>query len=256
MKIQSSGPTYNYNNVQLRKASSPSEDASTASSSFDAMFQNRLKGANAGVSNTTSQVSDNPFGVADADTLISAFRTWKESRQGAGVGNDYLGRIHEQADAFEGLLQKASSEGGYADPIAFIQGLSAQERRSLQQIHSLAEPIAPGRLSKEGALNLLLPPNQLKDIDKNAHSSAILKSTMILGNSLKIPVLAEGVETEAHLNALSKEGCQLVQGFLFGKPMPNAMFVDLLAKQINAGLWNNEQQTAAEGNIVPIKASA
>jgi len=80
----------------------------------------------------------------------------------------------------------------------------------------------------------------IKDIDTNAHSSAILKSTMILGNSLKIPVLAEGVETEEHLNALNKEGCQLVQGFLFGKPMANAVLVDLLAAQIEAGLWEEQ----------------
>ena len=80
----------------------------------------------------------------------------------------------------------------------------------------------------------------IKDIDTNAHSSAILKSTMILGNSLKIPVLAEGVETEEHLDALNKEGCQLVQGFLFGKPMANAVLVDLLAAQIEAGLWEEQ----------------
>lgn len=80
----------------------------------------------------------------------------------------------------------------------------------------------------------------IKDIDTNAHSSAILKSTMILGNSLKIPVLAEGVETEEHLNVLNKEGCQLVQGFLFGKPMANAVLVDLLAAQIEAGLWEEQ----------------
>tara|TARA_R110000751_G_scaffold8041_3_gene32516 strand:- start:17713 stop:19809 length:2097 start_codon:yes stop_codon:yes gene_type:complete len=80
----------------------------------------------------------------------------------------------------------------------------------------------------------------IKDIDTNVHSSAILKSTMILGNSLKIPVLAEGVETEEHLNALNKEGCQLVQGFLFGKPMPNELLVELLAKQIEAGLWEEQ----------------
>lgn len=86
----------------------------------------------------------------------------------------------------------------------------------------------------------------IKDIDTNAHSSAILKSTMILGNSLKIPVLAEGVETEEHLNALNKEGCQLVQGFLFGKPMPNELLVELLTKQIEAGLW--EEQLAQKKN--------
>lgn len=96
----------------------------------------------------------------------------------------------------------------------------------------------------------------IKDIDKSEHSAAILKSTMILGNSLKIPVLAEGVETEAHLAALSSEGCQLVQGFLFGKPMPNAMFEELLKQQINSGLWDEHFQASAKTNVVSLKASA
>lgn len=96
----------------------------------------------------------------------------------------------------------------------------------------------------------------IKDIDQNEHSAAILKSTMILGNSLKIPVLAEGVETEAHLAALSTEGCQLVQGFLFGKPMPNNMFEELLTQQISAGLWDDYIKAEADTNVVPLKAMA
>lgn len=62
----------------------------------------------------------------------------------------------------------------------------------------------------------------VKGIHTNKHSSAIVRSTVILGNSLDIPVLAEGVETEDHLTFLNDQGCQQVQGFLFGKPMPNA----------------------------------
>lgn len=62
----------------------------------------------------------------------------------------------------------------------------------------------------------------VKEIHTNKHSSAIIRSTVILGNSLDIPVLAEGVETEDHLRFLNEQGCQQVQGFLFGKPMPHA----------------------------------
>ena len=62
----------------------------------------------------------------------------------------------------------------------------------------------------------------VKGIHTSRHSSAIVRSTVILANSLDIPVLAEGVETEDQLKFLSEQGCELVQGFLFGKPMPNA----------------------------------
>ncbi len=60
----------------------------------------------------------------------------------------------------------------------------------------------------------------VKDLGGNKQSEAIVKATIILGESLEIPVLAEGVETEGHLGFLANEGCSEVQGFLFGKPMP------------------------------------
>jgi len=52
----------------------------------------------------------------------------------------------------------------------------------------------------------------------NQQSAAIVRSTLILAASLDIPVLAEGVETDAHITFLRNEGCMQVQGFLFGKP--------------------------------------
>jgi EAL domain-containing protein (putative c-di-GMP-specific phosphodiesterase class I) len=60
----------------------------------------------------------------------------------------------------------------------------------------------------------------IKDLGGNKQSEAIVKATIILGESLDIPVLAEGVETEDHLDFLAAQGCNQVQGFLFGRPMP------------------------------------
>lgn len=56
----------------------------------------------------------------------------------------------------------------------------------------------------------------------NLQSAAIVRSTLILAASLDIPVLAEGVETDAHMTFLRQEGCMQVQGFLFGKPTPRS----------------------------------
>jgi diguanylate cyclase len=60
----------------------------------------------------------------------------------------------------------------------------------------------------------------VQSVDTNAHAAAIIRATLLLGRSLNIPVLAEGVETERHLEFLREAGCASVQGFLFGKPMP------------------------------------
>jgi len=42
-------------------------------------------------------------------------------------------------------------------------------------------------------------------------------------------VVAEGVETEAQLEVLVDEGCQLVQGFLFSKAVVPARISEMLA---------------------------
>ncbi|UFZ02432.1 EAL domain-containing protein [Bradyrhizobium ontarionense] len=60
----------------------------------------------------------------------------------------------------------------------------------------------------------------IQSVETSVHAAAIVKATLLLGRSLNIPVLAEGVETEQHLAFLRKEGCTSVQGYLFGKPMP------------------------------------
>lgn len=59
-------------------------------------------------------------------------------------------------------------------------------------------------------------------LEANAQSAAIVRSTLILASSLDIPVLAEGVETDEHIDFLRKEGCMQVQGYLFGKPGPRS----------------------------------
>lgn len=59
----------------------------------------------------------------------------------------------------------------------------------------------------------------IKDVHKDHQRAAIVRSTLLLGEALNIPVLAEGVEYEEELQFLQKENCQSVQGFFFGKPM-------------------------------------
>ena len=57
--------------------------------------------------------------------------------------------------------------------------------------------------------------------EKDAHLIALILG---LARSMKIPVVAEGVETEEQLQLLRKLGCQLVQGFYFSRPLPAAEF--------------------------------
>ncbi|KUP91186.1 putative bifunctional diguanylate cyclase/phosphodiesterase [Tritonibacter horizontis] len=59
----------------------------------------------------------------------------------------------------------------------------------------------------------------VQDVHKDAQRAAIVRSTLLLGAALNIPVLAEGVEVEDELHFLRGERCASVQGYFFGKPM-------------------------------------
>lgn len=97
----------------------------------------------------------------------------------------------------------------------------------------------------------------VEQVNENPQAAAIVKATIILGNSLNIPVLAEGVETDQHIAFLSAEGCAELQGFYFGRPTPGK---DLAAKfmQVNvAGAQiSTPGQAAADDAVVIVTAEA
>jgi len=77
----------------------------------------------------------------------------------------------------------------------------------------------------------LLPINNLKidrafvnDLPRNDNDIAITRAIVALGHSLGFEVTAEGIENEAQRDFLTELGCQFGQGYLFGRPMPEAEF--------------------------------
>ncbi len=73
-----------------------------------------------------------------------------------------------------------------------------------------------------------LPPHVMK-IDRasvqntstDRDHAALVEAVVALARAMKLKVIAEGVETVEQLNALRGYGCDLVQGFLFSKAVPN-----------------------------------
>jgi predicted signal transduction protein with EAL and GGDEF domain len=70
------------------------------------------------------------------------------------------------------------------------------------------------------------------DLEHNRHSMAIVRAVISLSRSLDLPVLAEGVETKAQHAFLLQEGCDEVQGYLTGRPLPIADYAKLVGRQV------------------------
>ncbi|WP_025026789.1 EAL domain-containing protein [Caldalkalibacillus mannanilyticus] len=68
----------------------------------------------------------------------------------------------------------------------------------------------------------------IRNISLFERETAIVKAIISMSKSLMIRVLAEGVETEEQLYNLRECGCDIIQGFLFSKPLPQKEFEVLL----------------------------
>lgn len=66
-------------------------------------------------------------------------------------------------------------------------------------------------------------------IDTRPVNSEIVRMIIDLSHSLKMQVVAEGVESDRHRSFLLQNGCDVGQGFLFSKPIEGARFERLLA---------------------------
>lgn len=60
----------------------------------------------------------------------------------------------------------------------------------------------------------------IKDVTESEDDRAIASSIITLGHNLGLKVVAEGVETEAHVNFLKQQECDIAQGYHYGRPLP------------------------------------
>ena len=70
----------------------------------------------------------------------------------------------------------------------------------------------------------------VRNITQSEKDFKLVELVLDIARYLKVPVVAEGVETEAQLSMLKGAGCDLVQGYYFSRPLPPEEFESLIAK--------------------------
>jgi EAL domain-containing protein (putative c-di-GMP-specific phosphodiesterase class I)/FixJ family two-component response regulator len=71
----------------------------------------------------------------------------------------------------------------------------------------------------------------ISQVDRDSQDETIVRAIITMAHSLGFKVVAEGVETTAQLEALRKHGCELVQGYLFSRPVAADACRKLLSRQ-------------------------
>ena len=86
-----------------------------------------------------------------------------------------------------------------------------------------------------------LPANELKidrgfvsELERDSDDAAIISAIVALGQALNLRIVAEGVETPSQQNFLTGLGCDSLQGFLLGRPLPADEFMGAI-EQARAG---------------------
>lgn len=79
-------------------------------------------------------------------------------------------------------------------------------------------------------VGLKLDRSFLVNIDEVSEDEIIVRSIVSMAHELGIYVVAEGVETDSHVAVTARTGIDLLQGYLFGRPMALSHMVDVMAE--------------------------
>jgi EAL domain-containing protein (putative c-di-GMP-specific phosphodiesterase class I) len=90
------------------------------------------------------------------------------------------------------------------------------------------------RLKKFPIGTLKIDRSFIMNLTSDDGDAAIVRAIIAMAKSLEVRTVAEGVETEAQFALLKAEGCELIQGFLFSRPITG----DDLHRRITSGLMS------------------
>ena len=187
--------------------------------------------------------------IAESSGLISAIDTWT-LRQALGTINTLNRETGKQYTISANVSALQFREEGFVESILAalnatsfppeLLELEITESTAMQNVSAAIAKIE--ELSKRGvcfavddfgtgysslsylnrlkADTLKIDSSFIQELDTVPEAAAVVTSVIALGKNLGMRIIAEGVETEAQLEFIQKHSCSIIQGYLFGRPMP------------------------------------
>jgi len=108
-----------------------------------------------------------------------------------------------------------------------------------------------GNLKRYPLRTLKIDRSLVREIAVDPADAAIARAIIALGHSLGLRVTGEGIETQAQLDFLAAQNCDLVQGFFLSRPLPQAQFLEFIRSRNRV-----TQEASRHGAGVGLGASA
>ncbi|MGZ8983903.1 MAG: EAL domain-containing protein [Methylotenera sp.] len=148
--------------------------------------------------------------------------------------------LHEQVS---GLLDQYAVDANMLD-LELTEGILMQGvERTLTTLHGLAalgvgisiDDFGTGYsslsyLKRFPIQKLKIDQSFIRDVTTDSNDATMVRTIILMAHSLKLHVIAEGVETVEQADFLRESGCERAQGRLFGHPMPAEEFAEMLNK--------------------------
>lgn len=186
------------------------------------------------------------------ETVCKKQKEWKEQGLGTRIISVNQSRIHLYRNDYIDVLKSIINKYG-VDPacveleITETVAMASSELLStvVEKMHDVGFKVSMDDFgSGQSALNLL------KDIDidvlkldrsfflensDTVKGKKIIESVLDMATRLDIETVSEGIETMEQFDFIKEAGCNLVQSFLFGKPMPISEYEQLFKDDLSKG---------------------
>ncbi len=200
-----------------------------------------------------------PIGEWVLHTAFRQLREWHDAGFTDLTMAVNLSSVQLARTGFENILESALVESGINPALAELE---VTENVAMKNMESAAATLY--KLKKMGvsiamddfgtgysSLSYLrsLPIDTVKidqsfvcEIPDNMEDVLIAQAIIAMANSLNMALVVEGIETVRQLNFFRQQGCRIVQGYLFSKPVEPEAILEMLRAQTLPGAINHVRQ--------------